>query len=228
MTVLEGMILAHDEAGTVYNWDIPYLQPLHALDLTHFTSVENEPKSCIRPTVQHPEISVLIRCTASQRSIELLDPVLCILYDDDSWAVPPERRSPISLFSVREMRHREQDPFIPNTLLVPAGSCDHAFGSRPERFYGALTSLYRCEDSLAFCADTNDLSVVVTVLPTPTKATLCDLSPVMLSRKLLPAETLHEEFTTGVQLGFCPISGRLAYRAADGSFYLRDFLSALE
>ncbi|TEB28000.1 hypothetical protein FA13DRAFT_1735903 [Coprinellus micaceus] len=230
MTVLEGTILAYDEGGTVYNWDIPALQHLPILDLAHFPSIENEPKACIRPLVQHPEISVLIRCTASHRqnTEPALDPILCILYDDDSWNGPPERRTPMSLYSVREMGRGNEDPFIPNTLLLPAGSCDHAFGDRSERFYGAMTSLYRCEDNLVFCADTNDLSVVVTVMPTPLRATLRELPPAMLSRKLLPSDALHGELTTGVQLGFCPVSGRLAYRATDESFYLRDFISAPE
>ena len=231
MTVLERTLLAHDEDGTVYNWDIPTLQPLHTSipDLAHLPSVENEPKSFFRPSALRVDVSVYMRCTAShQRTSEFgVDSTLCIVCDDDPWTVSPEGRSPMSLYSVREMwrRQGEEDPFIPNTLFVPAGLCGHAFGSLSECFYGSMSALYQCEDSVTFCADTDDAGIIATALPVPTKATLSDLSPVILTRRLLrAAESLRAESNSSFHLGFCPISGRLVCLANDGLVHMYDFL----
>lgn len=219
MSVFSNTVLAYDTAGTVYNWDIPVLQPILSSNITHFPTVENEPKASISYPEPFDNVVINLRCTTAHQPD--VDPVLCILYDDESYDPYPR---PLALYTIKQLGHRDH-PFLPNSLLAPAGLCAHVFGDHSELFYGAMSSLYRSEDCVTFCANSNDDGILVTVLPVPEKATLGALIPV--TRKLTPPDVLHEEFN-GVQLGYCPTSGRLIYRARDGSFYLLDFLSSPE
>ncbi|KAF6764476.1 hypothetical protein DFP72DRAFT_1130352 [Ephemerocybe angulata] len=190
-------------------YDLPTATPLAIRDqarpvqLYDLQSLTNEPKAWFPSpdweahTIKHCASSVW--CKNSPH-----DPHVCLLYQNDE-------TSHLRLYSIKPLKGPET--FLPHSLPAPGGHTfygdDHEFSVNQ-----ILPTLFRCEDELVICMSTDQLGLMMSILPVPSKATLEEITPTTVA--LVPAGSLREDIERS-QFAFCPRSGRAVYLGSSGA-----------
>jgi hypothetical protein len=85
---------------------------------------------------------------------------------------------------------------------------------------GAASSLFHCDNHLAFCTGSQATDwevrglVVAVVLPIPSQFSKDNITPFPMT--LSPPNFSFDEDISSYQIGFCPMSGRLVYPSPGG------------
>ncbi|KAF5330194.1 hypothetical protein D9611_010616 [Ephemerocybe angulata] len=208
--VFKDTVLACGRHEEIYVYDIPTATSLFMKDqarpvqLNDLNSLTNEPKALFPPPRDfNGELTIKFCAPSVWCEHPPHDPHICLLHaNDDSEA------HDLRLYSVKPLKAPES-AFFPRSLPVPGGHMTKFYGDGyPFYVDHIFPSIFRCEDELVICTVSDQYTLVMSILPVPSKTMLEELTPTHVV--LVPARCLMEGIELS-QFAFCPMSGRAVY-----------------
>jgi hypothetical protein len=214
----EDTIIAVDRDQNFVIWDVP--KDLPPIEPGKELSLIAHPPKCVprRHEGDLPECNTAVTPSWQQDIL----PHLCFVVNEEESGA---QQRMISLYSLRRMGSQDA-AFVPTYLPVEAGKGGQIAGGLTEPIVWSVTPLILCDGQLVLCSCSNSNDIVATVLPVPMEASeeTIDIHSALVVQGVDEGEVVFEY----LNVGFCPMSGRVVHPVSNTFLQVCDFLLPLE